>query len=165
MTTNFEIKGLENLKVIMQEMPENGFRKPVMAAFRKAARPIATAMGRNLPRSISAARRIIKIKPGKGTSLAVGFFPGLMKLINRRGKQIEPFLVVNWMNYGTLANRLSTHHFSAPRRRVSANWKGGIRPGQFVEGAVEQALPEAQRVFEKEFEAQLVKFLEKNAAK
>lgn len=164
---NFTLDGTENLKRIFAELPEKGYRQPVVAAFRKAAKPVANAMARNLPASLSAIKKIIKTKPGRGRSmtLSVGFTGGMSKFTNSRGQTWDPWQILYWSNYGTLANRLASHDFKTPRRKRSAGWQGGIRPGLYVEKAIEQSMPEAQRVFESEFDKNITKFFEKYAAR
>lgn len=164
---NFTLTGTENLKRIFQEFPEGGYRKPVMNAFRKAAKPVAAAMASNLPASLKGLKKIIKIKPGKGKSmtLSVGFTGGMSTYRNSRGQDMDAYNLVNWFNYGTLANRLSSHQFQSPRRKVSASWSGGIKPGQFVEKAWEASKGEAQKIFEVEVDKEIVKYFEKLAAK
>jgi len=167
MSANFTLDGTSNLKSIFSELPEKGYRQPVITAFRKAAKPVATAMANSLPSSLKALKKIIKTKPGKGKSLtlSVGFTGGISKFTNRRGQQWDPWQLVYWFNYGTLANRLSSHSFKTPRRKKTASYAGGIEAGTFVEKAIEQSMPSAQKVFETEFEKEITKFFEKNAAK
>lgn len=164
---NFTLEGSENLKTIFRELPEKGYRQPVIAAFRKAAKPVANAMASNLPKSLSNLKKIIKTKPGRGKSmtLSVGFTGGIAKFTNSRGQTWDPYQLAYWPNYGTLANRFAQHSFKTPRRKKTANWQGGIKPGLFVERAVDQSMPEAQKVFESEFDKEITKFFEKYAAK
>lgn len=166
-SANFTLTGTENLRKIFQELPENGYRKPIIAAFRKAAKPVASAMANGLPSNLKGLKKIIKIKPGKGKSmtLSVGFTGGINTYRNSRGQQWDPYQLAYWFNYGTLANRLSSHQFKSPRKKGSASRSGGIMPGQFVEAAWEQSKGEAQKIFETEVDKEITKFFEKNAAK
>ena len=167
MSSDFTIDGTDNLKRIFNELPEMGYHQPVKAAFRKAAKPVSKAMAGNLPPSLSSIRKIIKTKPGRGKSmtLSVGFTAGISKFVNRRGQAWDPWQLIYWFNYGTLANRFASHNFKAARRGKTASYSGGIRPGLFVEKAIEQSMPKAQKTFEQEFEKEFTKFLEKRAAK
>jgi len=164
---NVEITGVENLRKIFEQFPEFGYRKPVMAGFRKAAKPVAAAMASNLPSNLKVLKRIIKIKPGKGKSLtlSVGFTGGTMTYRNSRGQTWDPYQLAYWFNYGTYANRLSSHQFKTPRRKISAMRKGGLTPGLFAEKAWEESQGKAQSEFEKEADLQIVKFFEKHALK
>lgn len=163
----FAIDGTENLKTIFRDLPEKGYRQPVVKAFRKAAKPVADAMARNLPSSLKALKKIIKTKAGKGKSitLSVGFTGGISKFVNKRGQNWDPYQLAYWFNYGTLANRFSGHSFKTPRRRKTSSYQGGIKAGLFVERAVDESMPAAQKIFETEFDKEITKFFEKNAAK
>jgi hypothetical protein len=164
---NFKLDGYDNIITILREMPEDGYRKPVIAAFRKAAQPVKEAMANNLPSSLSPLKKVLKISPGKGKSmtLAVGFFGRQGMYRNRRGVMWDPYMLLYWHNYGTLANRSPEHSFQNPRRKPSVNWKGGIGAGLFVERAVDQSMPEAEKIFESSYLTEHQKFLEKRAAK
>jgi hypothetical protein len=166
---NFTLEGSENLKTIFRELSEKGYRQPVIAAFRKAAKPVANAMAANLPKSLSNLKKIIRTKPGRGKSmiLTVGFTGGIAKFTNSRGQFWDPYQIALWHNYGTLdwrANRF--YQFKTPvRRKTSSESMQGLKPKLFVERGVDQSMPEAQRVFESEFEKESIKFLEKYAAR
>lgn len=163
----FTLTGTENLKQIFRQFPEGGYRKPIIAGFRKAAKPVADAFAAALPSDLRKLKKIIKIKPGKGKSmtLSVGFTGGISTYRNSRGQDWDPWQLVYWFNYGTLANRLASHQFKTPRRKVSAARSGGIRPRQFVEAAWENSKDEAQRTFETEVDKEIIKFMERLAAK
>jgi hypothetical protein len=165
--SSFTLTGTENLKRIFQEFPEGGYRKPVMASFRKAAKPVAEAMANSLPSNIKGLKKIIKITTAKGKSLflSVGFKGGISTYRNSRGQDWDPWQLVYWFNYGTLANRLVSHQFKTPRRKASASRSGGIRPGRFVEEAWENSKGKAQKIFEVEVDKEITKFFEKHAAK
>ena len=167
MSASFMIEGTENLKRIFAEFPEEGFRKPVNAAFRKAAKPVQSSMISSLPSSLSGLRKAIKIKSYRSEMplVAVGPFKKGIMYQNRKGQSWNPYMLLYWLNYGTLANRLSGHQFSKARGRKSASWKGGIMPGQFIERAVSSSLPEAQKIFETEVDKEMVKFFEARALK
>jgi hypothetical protein len=162
----FEVRGFENIIQVFHDYPEKGLRRPVVKAFRKAAVPVKKAMENELPMNLKALKAALKIKPGKGKSmtLSVGFFgrQGLA-YVNRKGQRWDPYQLVYWHNYGTLANRDSSHEFKKARGRKTSSWRGGIRPGRFVEKAVERSISEAERIFERTVEDEIEKFLEKNA--
>jgi hypothetical protein len=144
-----------------------GYRKPVVAAFRKAAVPVRNAMIQNLPSALKPLKKVLKIKPGKGKSmtLAVGFFGKQGMYQNKKGQLWDPYMLIYWHNYGTLAKRSTEHSFQNARRKPSSLWKGGIKAGMFVEKAVEQSIGEAQKVFETSYLTEHEKFLIKRAAK
>jgi hypothetical protein len=164
---NFTIDGTENLKRIFAQLPENGFKKPVNAAFRKAGKPVADAMKARLPASLSGLKKIIKTKVYKSDSplAATGPFPGGMTYINQRGVKWNPYMLLYWLNYGTLANRSSSHQFTRARGKMSSGWRGGIKPGLFIEAAIDSSMPQAAKVFETEFQKEFEKFLTALAAK
>ncbi len=165
--SGFTLLGAENLQRIFREFPEKGYRKPVIAAFRKAAEPVKKAMISRLPGNLKALRRAIKIKPGKGKSmtLAVGIFARQGVFRNSRGQDWDPYQIAYWHNYGTLARRDSDHSFVTPRRKKTASYQGGIRPLRFVEAAWEESKGPAQQQFEKKVDEEITKFLQENAYK
>jgi hypothetical protein len=164
---DFKLDGYGNIVQMFRQMPADGYRKPVVAAFRKAAEPVKKAMISNLPSSLSKLKRVIKIQPGKGKSmtLAVGFYGRQGMYRNSKGVLWDPYMLLYWNNYGTLSNRAPGHSFQYPRRRISANRRGGIRAGFFVERAVEQSMPGAIKTFESAYLEEHEKFLQKLAAK
>jgi hypothetical protein len=167
MDANFTLTGTDNLLKIFREYPEMGYRKPVIAGFRQAAIPVKKAMISNLPSALSPLKKIIKIKPGRGKSmtLAVGAYGRQGMYRNSKGQMWDPWQILYWHNYGTLSRRAASHTFITPRKKVSMNRSGGIAPGLFFEKAWEQSQGEAQKKFEETVDKEVMKFLEKNAAK
>jgi len=165
--SGFTLTGTENLKRMFSQFPERGYRKPVIAAFRKAADPVKKAMISNLPANLKVLKKAVKIKPGKGKSLtlAVGFYANQGVYRNSRGQQWDPYQLAYWHNYGTLSRRTSGHTFVKPRGKLSAHKKGGITPGLFVERAWNEASGQAQKIFETTLDTEVTKFFEKEAAK
>jgi hypothetical protein len=165
--SNFQLDGYGNMINIFRKMPEDGYRKPVIAAFKKAAIPVRNAMIENLPSNLKKLRRVIRIKPGKGKSmtLAVGAYANAAMYRNRRGINWDPYMLLYWHNYGTLSNRAAEHSFKNPVRKISAGRRGGIRAGLFFERAVEQSMPQAEKDFEKAYKDEHMRFLNKEAAK
>lgn len=165
--TGYTFTGMENLLGMFRKFPEGAYRKPVIAAFRKAAVPVKNAMGASLTSNLKPLKKILKVNAGKGKSLtlSVGFFGRQGVYTNRRGQQWDPYELVYWHNYGTLANRSGEHSFLNARRKPSANWTGGIKAGLFVEKAIDQSMPQAEKIFEAALEAEVTKFFEKEAAK
>jgi hypothetical protein len=167
MSANFTLKGTDNLIKIFREYPERGYRKPVMAGFRKAAEPVRKAMISAVPSVIDPTKKAIKIKAAKGGALflAVGAFSKQGLYRNRRGQMWDPYQLLYWFNYGTLSNRFSGHNFVKARKTGSAKWRGGIMPGLFMENAWEQTQGEAQKIFEDTADREAIKFMESEAAK
>lgn len=170
MSQSLTLTGMDNLRRIFKDYPEKGYRQPVITAFRKAAAPVRSAMLQKLPANLKPAKKALKVKPGKGKSmtLAVGFFAGQGIWVNRKGQKRDPWQLLYWHNYGTLQKRTaisSLHTFKTPRKQKTASWSGGIGPGFFVEKAWEQSKAAAQTAFEKSFEEESKRFLEKNALK
>ena len=159
--------GTENLKRIFKEFPEGGYRKPIITAFRKAAAPVKKAMKDNLPSAIKGAAKAIKAVPYKGDTpeLGVGVFRKGILYQNRRGKTWNPWQLIYWHNYGTLANRSSQHTFLNVRTKKSAHFKGGIKAGLFIERAWEQSKGRAQKIFDETAEKEIDKFFKKYAAR
>lgn len=164
---NFTIDGTENLKRIFADLPVKGYRQPVIAAFRKSGKPIADAMKAHLPASLSGLKKIIKTKIYKSDSplAATGPFRKGVEYVNSRGVKWNPYMLLYWMNYGTLANRSSTHRFVKARGSKSSGRLGGIKPGLFMEAAIDSAMPQAAKVFETEFQKEFEKFLTALAAR
>lgn len=165
--STFRLDGYDNIVNIMRKMPEDGYRKPVIAAFRKAAAPVRDAMVKNLPSNLKKLKKVIKIKPGKGKSitLAVGAFANQGMYRNRRGQNWDPYMLLYWHNYGTLQGRDPNHSFKYKIRRTSAKKTGGLRAGLFFERAVETSMPQAEKIFEKAYAEEHEKFLMREAAR
>ena len=160
------IKGLAELKAIFDKYPELGWAKPCAAAFKKAAVPVRRAFEQSLPPAVSTLKKAIKVKASKqGMFVNIGFYAGQGKYANRRGQQWDPYQLIYWANYGTLANRAAEHSFKTSRRKASASWQGGIRARLFLEKAIESSLAEAKRVFDDDIEKEVLKFLNKEAKK
>jgi hypothetical protein len=164
---NFTIEGTENLKKIFAQLPENGFKKPVNIAFRKAGKPIADAMKANLPASMAGLKKIIKTKIYRSElpMAATGPFRKGVEYVNSRGVKWNPYMLLYWLNYGTMANRSSTHRFVRARDKATSARHGGIKPGLFMEAAIDQAMPQAQKIFETEFQKEFEKFMSELATK
>lgn len=167
MSFQFSLTGDKELLKIFKEFPENGYRKPIMSSFRKAAVPVRKAMIAGLPASIKPMKKAIKAVPykSKEPELGVGAFKKGMMYQNSRGQNWNPYMLIYWFNYGTLANRSSSHSFLTARRKASSSWKGGIKAGLFMEKAWESSKAEAQKIFEETVDKEITKFFEKNAAR
>ena len=172
--SSLSIEGLDNLKRMMSEFPEKGYKKPVMAAFRKAAVPVKRAMVNELPDNMKVLKKAIKASASKGKEprLLVGVFAGTGLYRNRRGVGWDPYQIALWHNYGTLANRATRFHdFKNPPRikKPKRGWQpgqamaGGLKAKLFIERAWEKSKREAQAVFERVAEKEIDRFFETNA--
>jgi hypothetical protein len=171
-TVSVSFQGTENLKRIFKDFPEGGYRKPLNAAFVKASVPVKSAMINGLPSSISSVSKVIKAKSsrkGKGEpSLAVGVFSSGGKIFrNSKGINWNPWVIANWLNYGTLDWRAERFHaFKTPvRRKTRSDRMVGIKPRLFIERAWEASKGQAQKIFEEEADKEIMKFLNAQASK
>jgi hypothetical protein len=169
-SANVTFTGTENLKRIFAEFPEKGYRKPLNAAFQKAAVPVKKAMISNLPSNLSSLSKAIKAKSSRASkgepSLAVGVFSSGGKVfVNSRGVSWNPWVMALWHNYGTLGSRATgSHTFTSPIRKKSFGRKG-ITAGLFIEKGWEQSKDTAQSTFEEVVDKEITKFFESLAAK
>lgn len=60
-----------------------------------------------------------------------------------------------WSNYGTLSKRDQTHSFDRKRKARSREWRGGIRPRRFFEGAYQGHEARFLEAFEKSMDKQI----------
>lgn len=167
MSTRFSLTGDKELLKMFKDFPEGGYRKPILASFRKAAVPVKKAMIAGLPPNIAAMKKAIKVVPykGKDPELGVGAFKKGMMYQNRRGQNWNPYMLIYWFNYGTLSKRASDHQFLKARTKKSSGWKGGIEAGKFIEKAWESNKDQALKIFEETVDKEIVKFFEKYAVK
>lgn len=159
------IDGMDNLQRIIRDFPEYGYKKPVMAGFRKAAVPVKAAMISWLPSTLKNLRKAMKASPGKGKdpSMLVGVFAKQGTFRNSRGKTYDPYFIALWHNYGTLnmrANRF--HRFKRQVRKTKTPGAAGINAKLFAERGWEKSKHQAQVAFEAGVEKEIIKFLEKN---
>jgi len=166
MSTNVEITGDKELGIMFRDFPENGYRKPVMAAFRKAAAPVNKAMKAAFPPHLKGLSKVIRTVAYKGDQpvLGVGVHGGRNKYVNRRGQAWNPWHLIYWHSYGTLANRSASHIFVKPRRQKTASRQGGIMPNDFLERAWNETSSKAEKLFEENYVIELEKYFEKHAA-
>jgi hypothetical protein len=170
MSSNFTLTGTQELQNIFRNFPEGAYRKPLNAAFRKAALPVKQAMIRNIPPNLSGLKKAILAqtsRPSKGEpSLAVGVFnKGMYR--NKRGINWKPWVIALWSNYGTLDWRANSfHNFSTPvRRKTSKGSMAGIQPKLFIERGWDQSKDNAQKTFEDTMDQEITRFFKKEAAK
>lgn len=165
MSANYKLEGEEHLLKVFADLPDKMYRKAVGKAMKAAAVPVRTEMANTLPSELRATKKILKVKASRrGLVVSIGFTGGLGMYENRRGQLWDPYQLVYWHNYGTLSNRLSSHTFKNPRRRVSASWQGGIKSGQFVERAWENSKDKAQKVLEETWAKEILKMCDEVGA-
>lgn len=164
--SRFIMEGVEQFRQVLAEFPEKAYRKPISKAMKAAAVPVRTEMSNSLPSSIRKAKKILKVKASKrGLVVTTGFTGGLGMYENHRGQLFDPYQLVYWFNYGTLASRLSSHSFKNPRKRKSAAWSGGIIPSGFVESAWERSQKSAEKIFEDTFQKEIQKMVDEYEVK
>lgn len=149
-----EFTGLENIQEIFNKLPARYAKKPIHAAFRKAAKPFVSALKSSAPRATGDTKKAIGIKAGKGPYISVG--------IQGKGK-MSAYFKAYWNNYGTEANRDNEHVFKFKRKPKSANWKGGIVPLRFVERSWDQTKEQVAKIANDEMMNETNKFLKKYA--
>ena len=164
--SGFIMEGVEQFRQVLAEFPEKTYRKPISKAMKAAAVPVRTDMANSLPSSIRKTKKILKVKASRqGLVVTTGFTGGLGMYENRRGQLFDPYQLVYWFAYGTLANRLSSHSFKNPRKRKSAAWSGGVMPSNFVEASWERSQKAAEKVFEETFQKEIQKMVDSYGVK
>jgi len=158
-----EFSGVENLQEIFNKLPEKYAKKPVQAAFRKAAKPFITAVKSSLPSRLSSLKKIISIVNNKGAGITAGVLSKKGSVTLKDGRDYDAFFPVYWSNYGTYANRDPSHDFVQKRKAKTASRRGGIVPLRFVEKSWDQTKVQAEEIALKEMVTQTEKFLQKYA--
>lgn len=158
----YTLIGSNHILKVFKEFPEEGYRKPIMAGFKKAAIPVKKAIVSAIPARIKSIKVAVKSKPSrKGLIYNIGFYSKAGVYVNSRGKKWDPFQLAYWFNYGTYANRSPGHNFVKARRRETADRKGGITPDLFIEKGWENSSSAARNELEKEWAKQISKLCEK----
>lgn len=121
---------IEGADKALQEIAEYPIKadKVVKEAMRAASRPITRELRSRMPNK--SFRKAVKARMADGnlyTFANIG--------ILRPRKNRDAWNHAYWKNYGTLANRDRAHKFTEPRKRISENFKGGIKPRHFFESA------------------------------
>ena len=158
-----DVTGLETLEELFDKFPAKYSKAVIISIFRKAGGEYNKVLKSNLPPRLKQVSKIIKTKPGRGRieSLSAGPFAKLGTFENRYGKKWDLYQLLYWSNYGTLENRDSSHYFKEKRRRVSADWKGGIIPIRFAEKSYEQTKGKMEQIINNDMQDVAVKHLEK----
>lgn len=154
-----EFIGTESIQEILNKLPMQYSRKPVLAAFRKGARPFIQEIKNRSPRRSGEMIKgvgISNVKDRNDIAIRVGF---------RGGKYITNWFKAYWQSYGTYSRRSQVHQFVRPRKSRTAKWGGGIRPKYFVDLAWQTTREQVADIVTKEMEAQTVIFLQKHAIK
>ena len=163
--SDFTLVGAQETIKMFREFPEEGYRKAIAAGFKKAAIPVKKAIIAKIPGRIKKIKAAVKIKQSRrGLVLDVGFWASAGMYRNSRGKDWDPYQLAYWFNYGTYANRLTSHRFVKPRLRETRDKRGGIMPDEFVERAIEYSLPIATETLQKEWASQILLLCDKYGA-
>ena len=149
----YHIDGTQSIETILQGLPLKYAKKPVVATFRKAARPFTKVLRSNTPTQTGETRKSIKVIAQRGIGVAVGF--------SGKSQYMPGYFKAYWSNYGTLDNRNTAHSFVKPRKGKSASWSGGVRATGFVEDSWEQTKNTVETTIVKELQNETLKFLNK----
>jgi hypothetical protein len=162
--SRFTIYGADNLQKMFRDFPDFGLKPAVNKGFVEASKPVKGAMASMLPSYLKTMTKVIKGKAGKGKNITyiTGFW-NEGKYINRRGQSWNPYQLLYWHNYGTMANRDPGHDFINPRKPKTSSRKGGIRPKFFVERAWDKSAGWAQKAFEESAEKSIDNFFSQRA--
>jgi hypothetical protein len=160
-----EFTGTENLQEIFNKLPEQYAKKPVQAAFRKAAKPFVAAVRSNLPSRLSSLQKIINVVNNKSAGITAGVLSKKAMVTLKDKREYDAFFPVYWSNYGTYARRDPGHKFAQKRKAKTANRKGGIVPLRFVEKSWDQTKAQVEEIAQRELITQTDKFLQKYAIK
>lgn len=148
--TEVKIEGVDNALKVLEAYPINA-HKVIDKAIRKAGTQAVKEVRSAVPH-----KDWRKMAKGRLKSYKEGgsyFKFGLYGDKSSADGKITNWFKAYWKNHGTLARRDPNHHFDYKRKRVSANWKGGIRPSNFFEPSAERAL----KIFADKFEQELNK--------
>lgn len=143
MDARVAIRGAEEYDALMKAFPDRA-AKAALKAMRTAAQQTARTAKAPVPRSF---RSIVKGIAKDSRSRRGHDFYAVVGLVaphrssggsDRYWKWIRAY----WQNYGTLANRKRGHGFTAPRKRGTQDWKGGIEPRLFWDTQEERLVSE-----------------------
>lgn len=160
----FDSKDLEEF---FSGLPPKLQKQALLPALRKGGNVITAAIRRGLPPYLKKFKIAVSQKALKGSmpAIMVGLFGRKASYINKRGQKWDPYMLLYWHNYGTLARRSPSHNFQYSRRRVSRDWRGGIRPELFFEKSVSQSIDKAEDKIVESFQGEFDKFLVKKGFK
>lgn len=104
-------------------------------ALRQAAKPAVSEIKASLSQK---SKRSVKanIYGKKDLLLVIGLFR------NNKSTGLDRYFIEYWKEYGTLSRRSASHRFAKPRKRITANWKGGITPQNKIDPLLDRKLPE-----------------------
>ena len=138
MADQIKIDGLDSLDDFIQNHTKE-LDKTVSLSLAKGARVVNKAILNAMPGNLQKFKPILSVKTynkGKSPAVLLGFFGRKMYYVNRRGVRWDSFFMVYWQNFGTMANRDSSHQFITARRKKTKTYSGGIRPSNFFERGV-----------------------------
>jgi len=145
MTDRIKIEGIDELSSFLQNHTKE-LDKSVLQSLTKGSRLIKNEIVSRMPGNLQKFKSIIGSKNltnSANPTVLVGVFGRKLNFVNRRGVKWDPFMLVYWANYGTMANRDGSHTFQSSRRSVSRNKKGGIKPLNFFEKAIDSSMDSA----------------------
>jgi len=158
----YTMVGSDDILKFFKEFPEEGYRKPILAGFKKAAIPVRKAIVQAIPARIKAVKAAVKVRPSRRhLATNIGIYARIGWYVNRKGKKWDPFQLAYWFNYGTYSNRSPMHSFVRARDRKTADRKGGIKPDLYVDKAWRQSAAKAKQELEKEWALQILKLCDK----
>lgn len=164
MSKTVEIEGIETLDSFLKNHSKE-LDKTVLDSLVKGSREVRNDVVSRMPANLKKFESIFgtkKLPKAAIPSVLVGFFGRKMNYINKRGVKWDAFMLVYWQNYGTMANRDSSHDFQSARRTISRNKKGGIKPLNFWDNGVntsyETALDKSAEDVEKTIDQLSVKY-------
>lgn len=156
-----KIEGVDQALEILESYPVNA-HKVIDKAIRKAGTVAIREVRQGVPKPgwrKLAKGRLKSYKDG-ASFFKFGLFQKEMKL----GKgEIHPWFKAYWYNNGTMANRDPNHHFDYPRKKATAQRKGGIRPRNFFEPSAERGMERFKDVFQQELEKQTTEIYKAHA--
>ena len=142
------ISGIDELTEFLKEHPKE-LNKSAIQSLTKGSAVLKKSIISMMPSNIRMFKPIVASKQlGKedNPTLLVGIFGKKLFYSNKRGLKMDAFYLAYWNNYGTLANRDSSHAFVFGRRKKSVSKTGGIRPSRFFDRAVDASMEAALNV-------------------
>lgn len=123
------IEGAELSLKELQEFPIKA-DKVVKDAMKEASKVLVKSLKAKIPQKRF--KKIVKSRVAEGKEYTFANV-GLLRSKKDRWLWYRAY----WKNYGTLSNRDPLHKFIYKRKKISAGWKGGIKPTHFFERAME----------------------------
>ena len=145
MSIKSTIEGIDELDSFLKDHPKE-LDKTVIGCLTKGSAIIKKEIISLMPDALKKLKPIVTSKnltKSSNPNVLIGVFGRKMFYINKRGVRWDAFNLAYWSNFGTMANRDKSHVFQTSRRKVSKNFKGGIRPTNFFDRAVNNTMDSA----------------------